>query len=57
MTTHRRKKSLVEEFEGEVLEGRESYEICNEVGDGFTELKGILKKFCGKKVRITLEEI
>jgi len=50
-----RKKSL--EFEGEVLAGRYAYEIVDEVGNGFTELRGILKDLNDKKVHIIIIEL
>lgn len=52
----KKKKSLLE-FKGEVLEGSEEYRICGERNKGLTDLNGILKRFLGKKVRITIEEI
>lgn len=45
------------EFKGEVLRGRASYEIVDEIGDGLTELRGILKPFENKRVHIEVEEI
>lgn len=45
------------EFEGEVLAGREFYEIVNEIGEDLTRLRGILKPFENKKVRVIVEEV
>lgn len=52
-----KKKEKIVEFEGEVLRGNDCYEIVDEIGDGLTELRGILKPFEDKKVHITVEEI
>ena len=45
------------EFEGDVLRSGDFYEIVNEIGDGLTEVNGILKAFENKKVCITIEEV
>ena len=50
-------KDTLIEFDGEVLRGRNAYEIVDEYGDGITELGGILKSFENKKVHIIIEKI
>ena len=51
------KKTIMKEFEGDVLKGRYGYEIVDDIGNGLTENYGILKDLENKKVRITIEEI
>lgn len=48
------KDSKYDSFEGEVLRGRDAYEIVDEI-QGFTELRGFLAPYENKKVHITIE--